>query len=120
MGKVKRGLEYKRMQFCFSYLACAHVESCDIYCMSSDSCIASRGDQSYSLVHTCEPNGLQTKCVYGWRGLRTCGAPPKRLPQTKICWSFTRTQREFGVLDILCSSQVCRKLIYHAPSTNCL
>ncbi len=39
--------------------------------------------------------------------------------QTKICWFFVWTQRALGVPRVLCSPQVRRKLIYHAPNANC-
>ncbi len=46
-----------------------------------------------------------------------------RLPRTKICWFFARTQREldavvsFHAPSVLCSHQVCGKFINRAPNT---
>ncbi len=44
---------------------------------------------------------------------------PYRLPRTEMCQFFAHTQRELGALGVLCSPQVCGKLIYHAPGANC-
>ncbi len=48
-----------------------------------------------------------------------CCAFAYHLPRTEICCSFAQTQRELGVLVVLCLPQVRRKLIYYAPSVNC-
>ncbi len=41
-------------------------------------------------------------------------------PQTKLCRFFAQTQRELCTLCVLCSPQICRKLIYQVPIANCL
>ncbi len=58
------------------------------------------------------------ECVDGTANLHyaICKQFTYHLLRTEICRIFVRTQRELGVPSILCSPQVCRKLIYDTPS----
>ncbi len=89
--------------------------------------------QMLSLVYKSTPNGLRTKCAYVWTGLRTCTAPsvngshiichePKFvgfLWEHKENWmrrvSFLCTGCPSHAPGVLCSPQVCEKLINRTP-----
>ncbi len=72
---------------------------------------------------------LRTKCVYVWTVLQTCVATALLVNGSHTIHhkpkfiSFLRIHKEnwlhWKAPGILCSSQVCGKLICHAPSVNC-
>ncbi len=107
----------------YIYLSLAHTR------LSIRRCVSILN--TLSMVHICEPNSLQTihkrfanqmgVCVDGPTNMccTICEWFAYHSPQTEICQFFAQTQREFGALGILCSPQVCGKLIYHVPSANC-
>ncbi len=71
-----------------------------------------------SLIHTCKPNvrmcgrATNMRCTI-YKQFAYCS------PWTEVCQFFVWTQSEFGLPGVLCSLQVCGKLIYHVPSANC-
>ncbi len=89
---------------------------------------------SYTWAHQMvrEPltNGLRTKCVYVWMGLRTCAVPSangshtvRRKPKFVVFFANTKRTGCAGcpshAPSVLCSPQVRRKLMNCAPLTHC-
>ncbi len=82
---------------------------------------------TYSLVYTSTLNGLQTArkwfanqmCVCVDETANLCGAICEWFAycstRNEICQCFARTQRELDASGVLCSPQVCGKLINRAP-----
>ncbi len=86
------------------------------------------------MIHEPLANGLRTKCVYVWMGLRTCAAPSvnglhtirrklkfvvflREHKENWMCWvSFPRAGCPFHAPGVLCSPQVREKLINQAPN----
>ncbi len=74
-------------------------------------------------MHTCEPN----TCICGWncehmlRCLQTVRIPFATNQNLLVFMSENKGNCTYHIdRFILCSPQVCRKLIYHTPSVNCL
>ncbi len=81
-----------------------------------------------SPLHTCELNGLWTKCPCVWTGLQACTAPSANGSHIIHCKlkfvGFLHKHKGNWVHreapSVLCLPQVRRKLIYHMYNTNCL
>ncbi len=81
-----------------------------------------------NLVYTSTPNCSPTACEWFANQMRVCVDRTVNLRctirklfaycllQTEICRFFVRTKRELDAPVVLCSPQVCRKLINHVPN----